>query len=189
MATMRPLQTLSLLGFGQLLQVSSCHRFSNSLVKQELLQQCSTFTTSANEPPFGYRIAAAFSAKGRRFNPKSDLFEFESKGAAGQRPNSGQDAFFVGGVGDSSDVAFGVADGVGGWSDSGIDSADFSHGLCKYMEQVARTRDTTGQGRLKAAYMIQAGYDKAVADRSIAGGGTTVCAGVGGHDGNLEVAK
>jgi protein phosphatase PTC7 len=53
------------------------------------------------------------------------------------RPVSGQDAFFISRVGKSKDVAFRVADGVGGWDDTNIDPADFSHQLYDYMAYAA----------------------------------------------------
>ena len=104
----------------------------------------STPKSSSKNPIFSYRIGASFSAKGRRFNPKKDVFTFNTQTQIprGQeaftgRPNSGQDAFFVSRIGNSRNVAFGVADGVGGWANQGIDSADYTHGLCQGMAKAA----------------------------------------------------
>lgn len=104
------------------------------------------------------------------------------------RPGSGQDAFFTSRVGDSSHVAFGVADGVGGWSDSGIDSAHFSHGLCRYMAKSAREAGEPAE-TFTVRELLQKGYDGVVADRTIPGGGSTACVAVAGNNGNLEVAN
>src|SRR5207244_2683880 len=99
---------------------------------------------------FVYRVSAAYSAKGVRFDPDTNVYNFNpyspiptpnSKEERISRPKSGQDAFFVSRIGDIGDVALGVvwilitifkgrnmltqfsiqADGVGGWVDSGID--------------------------------------------------------------------
>ena len=86
-------------------------------------------------------------------------------------------------------MAFGVADGVGGWSDSGIDSAHFSHRLCEHMAEVARGVVQGAEEELKANELLQKGYDAVVADKSIYGGGSTACIAVGSNDGALQVAK
>lgn len=104
------------------------------------------------------------------------------------RPGSGQDAFFASRIGNSSNVAFGVADGVGGWSDSGIDSAHFSHGLCRYMAISAREAGDPAE-KFAVRELLQHGYLGVVADRDILGGGSTACVAVARNNGNLEVAK
>ena len=160
--------------------------------QRELQPQCS-FSTASSSKSFGYRIAASFSAKGSRFDPKTDLFSFDPvkpalprKGGLKQRLTSGQDAYFVSNIGKSTNVAFGVADGVGGWITSGIDSAFFSHGLCDYMTRVAQNKE---EGVIRAYELLQRGYNAVVEDESIAGGGSTACIAVGRSNGHLEVAK
>ncbi|KAL9002549.1 MAG: hypothetical protein Q9188_004528 [Gyalolechia gomerana] len=148
--------------------------------------------TSATQPGITYRVAAAFSAKGRKFNTKKDLFSFDPSRQSSEkppytgRPASGQDAFFVSAIGNSSSVAFGVADGVGGWIDSGVDPADFSHGLCQYLTQNAGDH---GEGRLGAQELLEKGYQDVVADEDIAAGGCTACVAVADSSGQLEVAN
>ena len=146
---------------------------------------------SASSSSITYKLGAAFSAKGRRLNPKEDLFSFNSRKQSSEpftgRPASGQDAFFVSNVGHGNSIAFGVADGVGGWSDSGIDSADFSHALCRYMIKNAEGNDQKGE--LAAQNLLSQGYKDVVADTSIQGGGSTACVAVGHPDGLLQVAK
>ncbi|KAL9606423.1 MAG: hypothetical protein Q9179_000389 [Wetmoreana sp. 5 TL-2023] len=148
---------------------------------------------SASPLSIAYRVSAAFSAKDRRFNAKKDLFSFNPKEQSPEkqpytgRPTSGQDAFFISSVGNSSNAAFGVADGVGGWSDSGIDSADFSHALCRYMTKNAK-EDTEGQ-ELAARDLLSQAFADVVADKAIAGGGSTACIAVGHADGFLQVAN
>lgn len=208
---MRPLKTLSLLSIPPVLHCSAC-RSASLLAQQALRLQCVPIngpfvhlpapskrlsSTSASTSNFSYRVGASFSAKGRRFNPKEDTFSFDPTfegDAYTGRPNSGQDAFFVSNTGPSGNdgnrrkVAFGVADGVGGWADSGIDSADFSHGLCKQMSYVANDVLTLDKSNEPQDLLDQA-YDEIIREGSIAGGGSTACVAIGDENGSLSVAK
>ena len=196
MAAMRPIKALSVLGASPFLQ-SSVSIISPFSSQRDLHRQCLPFSTSPSSDSFSYRIAATFSAKGHRFNPKTDLISFRprnvkarpSKGQQTQRPNSGQDSFFVASIGDTANMAFGVADGVGGWIDSGIDSAHFSHGLCEAIAMEAQKHNFSVEKIAYAGELLQKGYEQTIADASIRGGGTTACVAVGGSDGSLEVAK
>lgn len=195
MAMMRPLKAVGLLSLSPVLQSSTCW-VSPLFTQRDLQNQCMPFSTSTLPESLGYRIAASFSAKGRRFNPKNDLFSFDpekqpslKQGTPRQRPNSGQDSFFVASIGNSTNLAFGVADGVGGWIDSGIDSAHFSHGLCESMAAEAQSMDLSKKKRLYAGELLQKGYEKVIAEETVTGGGTTACIAIAGSDGNLEVAK
>ena len=152
--------------------------------------------TPSSRPTFSYRIGASFSGKGRRFNPRSDVFGSKvpalndsSQEIFTGRPNSGQDAFFVCAADDSSNVAFGVADGVGGWADQGIDSADFSHGLCAGMGKVARELHFGEKKDLLPQYILSNAYHEIVMEGKIKGGGSTACVAVGDQEGSLKVAK
>lgn len=155
-----------------------------------------TFTTSTRVSSFTYRLAASFNAKDTRYNPPTDRFSFDpalqsspSTKSPTQRPNSGQDAFFISSAGNEPDVAFAVADGVGGWSDSGIDSAHFSHGLCEHMKLFARDSNPTTMTSVEPRELLQHGYDAVLVDDSIPGGGTTACVATGRSDGTLSVAN
>ncbi|KAL8946225.1 MAG: hypothetical protein Q9222_007351 [Ikaeria aurantiellina] len=149
--------------------------------------------TSATSSSITYRIGAAFSAKGRKFNPKQNLYTFNATSQSAEkepftgRPASGQDAFFTSTIGNGTNLAFGVADGVGGWSDSGIDSADFSHGLCRYLARSAVKHED--DQKLGARDLLSKGFEDVVADQTISGGGSTACIAVGQADGTLEVAN
>jgi len=84
-------------------------------------------------------------------------------------------------------VAFGVADGVGGWADSGVDSAEFAHGICNHIAESAHdSKVSTG---LTAKRLMEMGYERIVADESVVAGGSTACVGIARGDGNVEVAK
>ncbi|KAI1817726.1 protein serine/threonine phosphatase 2C [Poronia punctata] len=147
---------------------------------------------------FTYHVAASFSAKNKKYNPVADVFHFnpysriqtEKKKPKSKRPASGQDAFFISRVGDSNAVAFGVADGVGGWEESGVDPADFAHSFCDYMASAAYEHKHDGsEVLLTPRALMQRGYDDVVKDRSIQAGGSTASVAVASEDGKLEVAN
>jgi protein phosphatase PTC7 len=170
------------------------------------LQRHSTFTPphsrsfhtsppSRSNSKFTYGISASFTAKDRRYNPVTNVFNFNPynhikarRKDKRTRPDSGQDAFFVSRVGESSDVAFGVADGVGGWIDSGVDPADFSHGFCDYMAHAAYTYQPD-KPAFSARTLMQKGYEDICRDDSVPAGGSTACVAVAKGDGTLEVAN
>ncbi|MCJ1394887.1 hypothetical protein MMC18_007767 [Xylographa bjoerkii] len=202
MAAMRPIKSLYLLGFTPFLLGSAC-RVSTPFIHRDAPQQCLPYSNSWSPETFSFRIAASFSAKGHKFNPKTNLFTFKrddqrqaetADASPRKRLDSGQDAFFVSNIGKSRNVAFGVADGVGGWSDSGIDSADFSHGLCERMADIAGEASTSSawelkRGDLKARDLLQKAYNAIVEEKKIRGGGSTACIAVGHSDGALQVAN
>ncbi|TGJ82531.1 hypothetical protein E0Z10_g6206 [Xylaria hypoxylon] len=143
---------------------------------------------------FTYHVAASFSAKYKKFDPLTNVFHFnpynriqtEKKRPKSKRPASGQDAFFISRVGDTNAVAFGVADGVGGWEESGVDPADFAHGFCDYMASAAHEHKSNS---LAPRALMQRGYDDVTKDRSIYAGGSTATVAVASEDGKLEVAN
>lgn len=151
------------------------------------------------------------SGKGRRFHPLQNAYNFDPSVSdtlgiskdknlvtrRRHRPDSGEDAFFVSRVGTSTRpssveepeaVAFAVADGVGGWSESRVDPADFSHGICGYMAQTALGWNGPAD-KLRPKHLLQAGYDQVVDDSSIRAGGSTVSVGVALPDGRVELAN
>jgi protein phosphatase PTC7 len=166
----------------------------------------STSHNWSSTPKYSYHVAASYSAKQDRFNAEANLFTrplyepdgatvtdlMECKKSANKRgrAKSGQDAFFFSQVGNTSATTFGVADGVGGWVESGVDPADFSHGLCEYMTCAARSwpygSNTTS---LHPKDLLQVAYDEVMGDNNIEGGGSTACLAVAEPDGNVEVAN
>lgn len=157
-------------------------------------------------PQFSYHVAASYVAKQNRFNAEKNTYTSEiydstksdvtdlptckKAKAKGVRAKSGQDAFFFSQVGTTRSTAFGVADGVGGWVESGIDPADFSHGLCEYMACAARIWPLkSNTSSLHPQRLLQVGYDHVIDDESIIGGGSTACLAVAEPDGNVEVAN
>lgn len=175
--------------------VRSAHAPSLSRRMYSTATPSQPLSTKASDSTFSYQIGASFSAKGRRFNPKEDVYTFDHSRAPTSekdiytgRPKSGQDAFFVSNTGNSNGVAFGVADGVGGWSDSGIDSAHFSHGMCKWMARIARDGSNSEKDPTPEI-LLQSAYDSLVEDGNVSGGGSTACIAVGNPNGTLRVSK
>ena len=87
-------------------------------------------------------------------------------------------------------VAFAVVDGVGGWQDSGVDPANFSHSLCEYMAASCSAKlANDAPSRLRPVELLDAGYSGVMADANVHAGGSTACVGVASADGILEIAK
>ncbi|KAI1803360.1 protein serine/threonine phosphatase 2C [Daldinia bambusicola] len=171
--------------------------FPRAFSVQTTLRSQETQSKTDSPRRYTYHAAASFSAKNKRFNPTNDVFHFNpynriqtQKRPKSKRPASGQDAFFISRVGDTNAIAFGIADGVGGWEDSGVDPADFSHSFCDYMASVAyeHKSDATGAS-LTARSLMQRGYDDVCKDGSIHAGGSTASIGIASEDGRLEVAN
>ncbi|PWY89341.1 serine/threonine protein phosphatase [Aspergillus heteromorphus CBS 117.55] len=165
----------------------------------------STSPLNSTTTKVSYGVAASSSGKGRRFYPIKNSYNFtpEEQEAIGvvtdtrdrliqrrRRPDSGEDAFFASRVGQNGTnaVAFAVADGVGGWAESKVDPADFSHALCGYMAEAALSWDSPAE-ELRPVNLLQAGYDGVVADDKIPAGGSTASVGVGLEDGRVELAN
>ncbi|KAI1401047.1 protein serine/threonine phosphatase 2C [Hypoxylon fuscum] len=160
-------------------------------------QEAQTQKQAESTRKFTYDAASSFSAKYKKFDPASNVFHFNpynriqtKKRPKSKRPASGQDAFFISRVGDTNAIAFGIADGVGGWEDSGVDPADFSHSFCDYMASAAyEHRPDSSESSLTARSLMQKGYDDVCRDGTIHAGGSTASVGIAGEDGKLEVAN
>ncbi|TVY89453.1 Protein phosphatase 2C-like protein, mitochondrial [Lachnellula willkommii] len=156
-----------------------------------------TSRTLYSSSKFTYGVAASFTAKDRRYNPETNVFNFNPynrirarRKDKSTRPGSGQDAFFVSRVGDSADTAFGIADGVGGWVHSGVDPADFAHGFCDYMAHAAYThKPGEWDPPIGARSLMQRGYEGICKDPSVPAGGSTACVAIAKESGSLEVAN
>ena len=162
---------------------------------------------SSAVPHLSVHIAASSSGKGRKFQAEKNTFDYdrdkdgrEGAGLGVQkggtlrekrmgRPDSGQDAYFVSKVGEEGkETSFAIADGVGGWTEHGLDPADFSHGLCGHMGNVSRGWDG-GRGRFGPRELLRLGYEATISDEEIVGGGTTACVGVVDGEGRLRMAN
>lgn len=163
----------------------------------------STRRLSSSLPRVSYKVAVSSSGKGRRFHPIKNVYDFDpaQHDALGlvssndpvvrrkARPDSGEDAFFVSKVNGNRDaIAFAVADGVGGWTESRVDPAEFSHALCSYMASSALSWPSPVE-KLRPKHLLQLGYDQVVADNAVRAGGSTASVGVALDDGRVELAN
>ncbi|THY32794.1 protein serine/threonine phosphatase 2C [Aureobasidium pullulans] len=155
----------------------------------------SPIRSQSTHAPFTYRLGASSSGKSSGVAPPNDINTFPQSLLDRDDPYfssndrySGEDAFFMAKIARSDRyVVFGLADGVGGWRDSGIDPGRYSHGLCKYM--ATKTHRPETEGDLKPRNLLQFGYEKVMSDRSIQAGGCTACIGAIEPSGALEVAN
>ena len=184
---------------------------SPSLAETERNDADTSSPERSSSSRFTYRLAASFCGKQHGFNPSTMFYTFSSatnaKRFSGQplesqmakpkaRIPSGQDACFVSPLGDSG-VALGLADGVGGWADQGIDPSDFSHGLCERMATTAANfRKDKSEGLTGMTWpadlprqILQEAYDDLAEDESVKGGGSTACLGTVDWWGRMTAAK
>lgn len=173
------------------------------LTPQNLQRGIMSPSNSRRQSTFTYRLAAASAGKQTPPRPpkhNQDFFLYSSAHPNQNPPylrstkrDSGEDAFFAATIGGSSNhVAFGLADGVGGWQDSGVDPSEFSHGLCGYMAGSAHTfegLDDEQPETLKPLRLLQRAYDAVMANPRIAAGGCTASLATVGQEGNLETAN
>ncbi|KAI6824656.1 protein serine/threonine phosphatase 2C [Hortaea werneckii] len=171
---------------------------------------------ASNQARFTYRLGAASAGKRTPVRPAKLDRDFWAYASTQEFPSppylrstkkdAGEDAFFATTVGESPHhVAFGVADGVGGWQDSGVDPSDFSHGLCGLMAGTAKTyeglslsqeeqeeqeKDDGGRRRnVRPRELLQVAYDAVIGNPRIVAGGCTASLGVADGEGNVETAN
>ncbi|KAF7191348.1 Protein phosphatase PTC7-like fig [Pseudocercospora fuligena] len=185
--------------------ISLTSKASRRLHKQSMpllrSQPCSSSSNTPDAGSFTYRIAAASSPKRappRPPKPGQDYWNYASTHENPSPPylrstkkDSGEDAFFATTIGGSQHhVAFGVADGVGGWQDQGVDPSEYSQALCGLMAGTANIHeDIEGGAPCKAQPLLQKAYDAVMANPRIAAGGCTASLGVADKSGNVETAN
>ena len=92
--------------------------------------------------------------------------------------------------GSHNNVAFGVADGVGGWQDQGVDPSHFSHGLCGLMAGTAYAHEGLAEGKnVRPRELMQIAYDAVMHNPRIVAGGCTASLAVADERGSIETAK
>jgi protein phosphatase PTC7 len=159
-------------------------------------------TASSAIPHISLHIAASSSGKGHKFKAELSTYNWEPSNTSAlglqkgstlhekrrSRPESGQDAYFVARVGkDSNTTAFAIADGVGGWTDHGVDPADFSHGICSHMANISLNWDPNTP--LSPLQLLDQGYKLTITDPDIVAGGSTACVAVTTPDGRMKIAN
>lgn len=159
-------------------------------------------------PHISLHIAAASSGKGRKYEADKSTVDYipDGSNAIGlqgsgnlyakrrNRTDSGEDAYFAATVGDDqTTIALGVCDGVGGWAEQGINSADFSHGLCDYMADHALKHqphhNLEPNQQLHPKTLMHVGYDGTLKDTQIRAGGATACVAIADGTGRIRTAN
>ncbi|KAI9241799.1 MAG: phosphatase 2C-like domain-containing protein [Podila humilis] len=164
--------------------------------------QSSTPTTTApSSVAYNYMLAASWSPKSRRratptpeqdeewwrnpthYHTKSgSTTPLSSTTKRRGKVDAGEDAFFH--VSTPSRVALGVADGVGGWSEFGVDPALFSWALMEHAEKIARLTDNIADMRddpeskdrvLDAQTILDGAYHRLVESGNVEAGSSTAC--------------
>ncbi|KAG9227729.1 hypothetical protein CCMSSC00406_0000625 [Pleurotus cornucopiae] len=95
----------------------------------------------------------------------------------------GEDFFFVQSLPYDAGTAVGIADGVGGWSDQGVDSAVFSQALMYYASKVyngeivteAVLKGSSSRSRPKPKDVLKSAYDVTMTDSFVKAGSATTC--------------
>lgn len=194
--------TLTSLPFGSFKPVLSS--VSRASILQRYMPSSQSRTYSSDSPAqtsFTYRLAAAASPKRAPPRPAKHKQDFWVYSSAQQnqtppylrsaKPDSGEDAFFAATVGGSKHhVAFGVADGVGGWQDQGVDPSVFSHGLCGLMAGTAHIHEGVEEGKnVRPQELMQVAYDAVIGNPRIVAGGCTASIAVVDQVGGMETAN
>lgn len=159
-----PLQQLSRSAFGS---KSSC---VGSACGSRFLQQSRSFgsfssSSASRTPSSGKRAAGSFfldaqaACKGKRCS----LSQFDGKNS---KPEScGEDSYFL------SPYIVGVADGVGGWNENGVDPGEISRSLMRNASEFVRSAKSEVTTQDVLAY----GYKQALLDDNVRAGSTTAC--------------
>ncbi|KAH3688824.1 hypothetical protein WICPIJ_000184 [Wickerhamomyces pijperi] len=128
---------------------------------------------------FKYNVAVAFQPKDRDENK---LLKSKSK----EEPSpTGEDNYFTFAKSDS-ELACGVADGVGGWNELGYDSSAISRELCKALE---KTYAKDNESKLSPKEMLSRAFKQIQEEKIVQVGGTTSCFGTFNADGRLSIAN
>lgn len=104
-----------------------------------------------------------------KIDPESDVGKWRATMLEGG--DAGEDALMLAKTADFANVLLGVADGVGGWTENGIDPAHFSNALLYYATQYAKLL-----GRLPSpTEALEHAFEKVNEDPSIEAGSSTAC--------------
>lgn len=90
-----------------------------------------------------------------------------------REPDAGEDSFYVG---SPYECKFGVADGVGGWAEHGVDPGELARELC---HKINRSSLEPNKGLLVKA------FQEIKKDGKVKAGGSTICMGQATQDGKL----
>ncbi|KAF9005641.1 phosphatase 2C-like domain-containing protein [Cyathus striatus] len=133
-------------------KVSSCRSALARLIARKSRARLIS-TQHATPRPYTFHIAASWAGKPSSHVPANlSKVSWPSDGLIGswrdqtlsrpgrtiQTKDAGEDFFFIQEMRNNSGVSFGVADGVGGWVDSGVDPSLFSQALMYHAHRYSR---------------------------------------------------
>lgn len=138
-------------------------------------------TADAGPKLFKFTVSDAYKPKKRR----PQKIKIKQTNHRVNRPNSGEDSFFyTPSTAKLPGLALGVADGVGGWTEMGIDPSAFSQALCDEMADAFTTHLTQDGNESKRNSLIlpkallEEAYNTILTKNLVEAGGTTACVGV-----------
>lgn len=145
---------------------------------------------SSSAPPssdsFKFTVSEAYKPKKRR-PQKVKIKQVHHKV---NRPNSGEDSFFyTATTAKLPGLALGVADGVGGWTEMGVDPSAFSQALCDEMssaftahlnKNLTESDNSSNSSSLliPPKTLLEQAYNTILQKNLVEAGGTTACVGV-----------
>jgi protein phosphatase PTC7 len=206
------------------LATATCRRPRHTLILLRPATRLLSSSSDTRPPAYRYHAAASVSAKTDPLDLARNTYTHRyarDRRALARKPwppRGGHDAFFLsdapadgGGGGGGAGLALGVADGVGGWVDSGVNPADFSRRLCRHMARAAAagvltaepyageaeedegddvsTARTEQRRLLRPVELLEHGYAHVLADPGVWAGGSTACVATASPGGVVEVAK
>ncbi|KAL7414575.1 phosphatase 2C-like domain-containing protein [Mrakia frigida] len=146
-------------------------------------------------PKFAFQLGLAFAGKPRRRGEqipqglagpgekvawRDEMLAWSPEGskkpsAGGVKLDAGEDFFFIREEKEGL-TTLAVADGVGGWADSGVDPSVFSQALMYYSYKASAppSSDST-QPRLRPSQIMQKGYDAVLEENEVKAGSATAC--------------
>ena len=104
-----------------------------------------------------------------KIDPESDIGKWRASLLEGG--DAGEDALMITKTADFANVLLGVADGVGGWTENGIDPAHYSNALLYYATQYAKKQGTVPPPQETLEHAFQQVND----DASVEAGSSTAC--------------
>ncbi|CAH6721449.1 protein phosphatase 2C homolog 7, mitochondrial [[Candida] jaroonii] len=126
-----------------------------------------------------YNIAFAYEPKDRE---ESNKFKTKKPSAALTSP-TGEDNLFIS-KNVNGNIALGVADGVGGWSEAGYDSSAISRELCLTIKE-----EFENNSEMSPKELLINAFEKILKSPKVEIGGTTSCFGVLTNDKKLKVVN
>ena len=183
-------------------------RLAHSSLRLAPFSTSAASSSSAPPGPFRFAVGQAFHAKpsdpSPRKGPDGKPLKQVQQGFAAESPlarwrdeslkampwGAGHDWLFSEET-QGGGVVVGIADGVGGWEESGVNPAFFAQALLYHASEHVKNGAKRGQGQGQGPRTIlRAAYDDVVKDPGVVAGSSTACiVCLDGTRGTLEAAK